>query len=554
MRLLDSAEAREIDRVAIEVVGIPGLVLMENAAIAAAEVIERRFGGARRIAIVCGAGNNGGDGLALARHLLARGARPRDVVVLLAAPGEGMRGDAAVQWQALRRGGGAALVLLEIDEGSVDLARRELGRADLVVDALFGIGLTRAIAGWRAELIEAMNGARAPRLAIDLPSGLDASSSEIDGPHVLADATVTFFAPKRALVLLPAGEAAGEVWSAPLGVPDAGLAAVSESLRLVAAADVVLPSRARESHKGTFGHLVVVAGSPGKSGAAALAARSALRSGAGLVTIAAPAAIRAEVDAGCIEAMTLPLPADGDVRLGPSAAATLAAFWNGKRAAAIGPGLGDEEPIAAWIRELVLGLELPAVLDADAVNAFAGRAAELRRRVAPTVLTPHPGELGRLLGRAAPHGTVERLEAARAAAAASGCVVVCKGYQTLIARDGAPIEVNPTGNPGMATAGSGDVLTGAIGAWLARGLDALDAARNGVYLHGLAGDRIAARRGEEGLVAGDLAEELPAAARRVRAWQGAPRRGLAFPVGRAEVAVLAADDAAKRSRAAGRSR
>jgi NAD(P)H-hydrate epimerase len=556
MRLLDSAEAREIDRVAIERLGLPGLVLMENAAIAAAAVIERKFPRARRVAIACGGGSNGGDGLALARQLVTGGVA---VSVLLCAREDDLRGDAAVQLRALRAGAGtgrdSALELLPVDETSLDAARAVLAHADLVVDALFGIGLTRPIAGWREGLVASINAARAPRLALDLPSGLDASSSEMPGPHVAADVTVTFFAPKRALVLSPAGAAAGEVWAAPLGVPERGLESVPQSLRLVTAADLALPLRPREAHKGSFGHLVIVAGSPGKSGAAVLAARGALRTGAGLVTVAAPEAIRAEVDAGCVEAMTLPLPADGETRLGRAAAATLAVFWEGKRAAAIGPGLGDQPAIASWIRELVAGLDLPVVLDADGVNAFAGRADELRRRRAPTVLTPHPGEVGRLLARDAPHGSVERIAAARDAAAATGCVVVLKGYQTLIAEPDGAIHVNPTGNPGMATAGSGDVLTGAVGAWLARGLSPLDAARNGVFLHGLAGDLITASRGEDGLMAGDLAEQLPRAMRCVRARRRSPRHRLAHPIGRAEVAELIADESAwPRARRGGRGR
>jgi NAD(P)H-hydrate epimerase len=545
MRLLDSAEAREIDRVAIERLGLPGLVLMENAAIAAAEVIDRCFPRARRVTIACGGGNNGGDGLALARQLATRRLA---VTVLLCAREEDLSGDAAVQLRALR-GSGAAVEWRTVAESSLDGARAALARADLIVDALFGIGLTRPIEGWRAELVAAINAARAPRLSLDVPSGLDASSSEPLGPHVNASVTVTFFAPKRALVLLPAGDAAGTVWSAPLGVPESGLESVAQTLRLVTSSDLTLPARPREAHKGSFGHLVVVGGSPGKSGAAVLAGRGGLRTGAGLVTVAAPESIRAEVDAGCLEAMTLALPADGETRLGRRAAATLASFWEGKHAAAIGPGLGDEPAVAIWIRELVRGLELPVVLDADGVNAFAGRAGDLRLRLAPTVLTPHPGEIGRLLGRPAPRGSVERLAAARDAADRSGCVVVLKGYQTLVAAPGRPIEVNPTGNPGMATAGSGDVLTGVVGAWLARGLGPLDAARNGVFLHGLAGDVIAALRGEDGLVAGDIAEQLPDAIRRVRAHQRLPRRGLAQPVGRAEVVELLAKHEAPRRHA-----
>ncbi|HVR27929.1 MAG TPA: NAD(P)H-hydrate dehydratase [Thermoanaerobaculia bacterium] len=533
MRLLDSAEAREVDRFVIGEIGLPSLVLMENAALAVAEVLEQRFPGARRVAVVCGGGNNGGDGLALARQLAARRLA---VSVLLCARAADLALDAAAQHRALA---GCGVAVEEVGEETLDRARERLARADVVVDALFGTGLTRPIAGWRAAMIEVMNSARAPRLAIDVPSGIDAGAPDAPGPQVRAQVTVTFFAPKRSLVLLPAAEAAGETWLAPLGVTAEVLERGSSDARLLAAVELVLPERAREGHKGTFGHLVVVAGSPGKSGAAVLAARGALRSGAGLVTVAAPEAIRAEVDAGCVEAMTLPLPAEPGVRLGTAAAGILAGFWEGKQAAALGPGLGDEPAIAAWIRDLVVDLGLSLALDADGINAFAGRATELRRRRAATVLTPHPGELARLLGRATPRGSVERFAAARDAAEATGCVIVLKGFQTLIATPGGPVHVNPSGNPGMATAGSGDVLTGALGAWLARGFDPLQAATNAVFLHGLAGDIAAARQGEDGMMAGDLAERLPEAFRRARAAQSRPRRGLAFAVGRTEVAELA---------------
>jgi len=534
MRLVDRTEAREIDRVAIEEIGVPSLVLMENAASAAAELIERRFPGARRVTIVCGGGNNGGDGLALARQLTARGAPP--AATLLCAPAARLTGDCGAQHRALAAAG---VVVREVDAAAVDAVRDAVARADLVVDALFGTGLTRPLAGWLADVVAVINSARAPRLALDLPSGLDAGASEAPGPHVRADVTLTFFAPKRCLALLPAADAAGEVWVAPLGIPAAALTGIVAGERLLSAADLALPERPRDGHKGTFGHLVVVAGSPGKSGAAVLAARGALRSGAGLVTVAAPEAIRAEVDSGCVEAMTLPLPADAGATLGPAAAAALALAWTGKDAVALGPGLGDQPPIAAWVRELAIGLELPLVLDADGINAFAGRAAELRRRRAPTVLTPHPGELARLLGREPPRGSDQRLAAVRAAAETTGCVVVLKGYQSLIAAPGGSSALNPTGNPGMATAGSGDVLTGAVGAWLARGLPALEAAHAAVFLHGLAGDLAAARAGEDGLLAGDIAERLPEAMRRVRRLQARPRRGLAFPAAGAEVALLA---------------
>ncbi len=513
MRVLSAEAMARVDRAAVEEIGIPSMVLMENAALGLAEAVAGSFPEAGSVAIYCGPGNNGGDGLALARHLAVRGYRVR---CLLAFGGRETRGDAAAQLGICRT---MAPGLLRLDEIGPDDDLAEAlaaGRAaDLVVDALFGTGLGRPLEGQLAELVEGLNALPVPRLAVDLPSGLAGSRSDTFGPHLVADLTVTFAAPKPAQVFPPAADAVGDLVIADLGIPPELLErpwGEEETLHLVLGEELAawLPPRPADTHKGTYGHLLVVAGATGKAGAAILTARSAVRSGAGLVTAAVPRPIVQTVDLGSLESMSLPLPADGDL-LGPGAARAILEAARGKDAVALGPGLGQAEPVAGEIREAVLACDLPLVLDADGINAFAGRAGELARRGGPTVLTPHPGELARLLGIDTAAVTGDRLGSVRRAARETGAVVVLKGHRSLTATPEGAVHVNPTGNPGMATGGTGDVLTGVVGSLLAQGYDPLEAAVLGVYLHGLAGDLAAAERGERGLAAGDLAEALPAA-------------------------------------------
>jgi NAD(P)H-hydrate epimerase len=540
MRILGAAEAAAIDDWAVETLDLATPVLMETAAISAAELAERLFPAARRFALICGTGNNGGDGLALARHLLTRG---HAVEVFVCGGAEKLGTEAQRQRQTLRA---LAVECHEVlAEHDIAATTARIATCDLVVDALFGTGLSRPIEGWRAGLVEAVDLLAIPKLALDLPSGLFADGDELPTTCLRADATVTFFGVKRALVWEPAATAAGDVYVAELGVPAELLPAHVGEEHLLAVHDLTVPQRPPAGHKGSFGHLAVVAGSPGKSGAAVLAARAALRSGVGLVTVATPAANLAEVESGCVESMTSALPPDGDRRLGAAARMSLEEILVGKSAVAIGPGLGGEEQTAEWIRAVVVALELPCVLDADALNAYAGRLDELAKRPGVTVLTPHPGEMARLLGGPVPRTTDERLAAARQAANSSGCVVVLKGSNSLIATPRGELWVNPSGNAGMATAGSGDVLTGAIGAWLAQGLEGAVAARLGVYLHGLAGDLAVPEQGEHGLIAGDLLELLPKAMQAVQAYSARPRRGLLREAGRSEVAELLARVAAE---------
>jgi NAD(P)H-hydrate epimerase len=505
--VLDAAAMRAVDRAAIEELGILGLVLMENAAIGVADAIGERFAAAHDVAILCGPGNNGGDGLAVARQLAARGHRPR---VGLAFGGRAPSSDCAAQLAIVRR---MALDVVEIAE--VAALGGVLGGADLVVDALFGTGLDRALEGFYADAIGEIarrRGAGAPVLAVDLPSGLDASRARPIGPHVVADLTVTFAAPKIAHVLTPASAACGEVVVADLGIPPELVENAEGGVWLLVAEELAtyLVPRPAEALKGAFGHALLVAGAADKSGAAVLAARAAVRGGAGLVTVATSASAQALVAVGSLESMTVALPGEGQ-GLAREASDILEATLRGKRALAVGPGLGVAPGTIAVVRRLVLSSELPLVLDADGLNAFAGDGAALAARRGPSILTPHPGELARLLGETVDGVEADRLAAAERAARTTGAIVVLKGHDTLIATPAGEVFINPTGNPGMASGGSGDVLTGFLVALLAQGYEPLAAAQLGVFVHGAAGDLAAAEIGPVGLRARDLVERLPRA-------------------------------------------
>jgi NAD(P)H-hydrate epimerase len=383
---------------------------------------------------------------------------------------------------------------------------------DVVVDALFGTGLSRPLDGQFADLVGGLNDLAVPRLAADLPSGLNGSRADVFGPALNADLTVTFAAVKIPHVFLPAAELVGRVVVADLGIPRALIEGAEGDLHLLTDEDLapLLRVRSAESHKGDYGHVLIVGGSEGKSGAAILTARAAVRSGAGLVTVAAPAPALPTIEAASIESMAIPLPvADGGLAEGAVAAAVAA--MEGKSVLAVGPGLGTDGETPACVRAIVSQALLPVVLDADGLNAFVGQIGDLAQRPHETILTPHPGELARLLGVSTADVLADRVGCVRRACEESESVVVLKGHLSLIADPLGGISVNPTGNPGMATGGSGDVLTGTIAALWAQGYGPVAAAQLGVYLHGLAGDIAASSRGENGLSAADLVERLPEA-------------------------------------------
>ena len=510
MRILTAEAMREVDRAAIEDLGIPSLALMENAAIGVVEAMGEAFADASSAAIFCGPGNNGGDGLAIARHLSVRG---WDVRIFLVTGGHELSADAGVQLGICRK---AELTVVEIgNERDLRGAVEAATECEVLVDALFGTGLTRPLDGLFARTVEAINRLPIPCVAVDLPSGLSASESQPIGLHVVAALTVTFAAPKVAHVFPPAADAVGEMVVTDLGIPPKLVDDLEEEagdLHLLMGEELadLVPEREAGSHKGDYGHALIVAGSPGKAGACILAARAAVRAGAGLVTAAVPEPILQTVDLGSIESMTLSLPAAASGQLAERAADVVLEAAEGKAVLALGPGLGQDPSTVAAVRRIALDCPLPLVLDADGLNAFAGKAGDLAGRRAETILTPHPGELGRLLGISTARIQEDRIGAARGAAEETGAIVVLKGHLSLIA-SGTAVFVNPTGNPGMATGGSGDVLTGLIAGLLAQGLDALDATVLAVYLHGLAGDLAVSRLGEMALAAGDLIEILPAA-------------------------------------------
>jgi len=503
VKVLTVDQMREFDRLAIEEFGIPSLVLMENAARSVADAVERHFSGAFAVFVLCGPGNNGGDGLATARQLNARG---YDVRCLVGAPADKLSEDARRQLKICQA------AKLEIDLVTpAEMAawvRDEGSLWDVAVDALFGSGLNRPLAGDWGEVVEALNKSPLPIVAVDVPSGINGDTAHPIGPHLDADVTVTFAAPQPAHVLAPALEAVGQLEVADLGVPATLLREAPAALDLLGAEEIrgLLPIRARAAHKGTVGHVLVWAGSPDKSGAAILASRAAGRAGAGLVTLIAAPEVTRIAHVASLESMSISLPGETS----PDAMAQRILDAAAERTVlAAGPGLGTAPPVPEVVRLVVRDCPVPMVLDADALNAFSGDAEGLAERRSPAVITPHPGELGRLLEISPDEVQEDRLAAARRAAESTGCIVVLKGYRTLVALPEEGTLVCPTGGPALASGGTGDVLTGMIAGLMAQGLEPHHAAAAAVYLHGLTGDRLAEQRGEAGLLAGDLIEALP---------------------------------------------
>ena len=522
MKILTAAEMRDIDRRTTEECGVPSLTLMENAGARVVEALLERFpdAGRRRIVVLCGKGNNGGDGLVAARLLKERGASPE---VFLFAPAEKVRGDAAVNLGRWRKAGGEVTEVTSVDAWPDVLPR--LAAAEIVIDALLGTGLTGPADGWLREVIDRVNAtcANAFVLAVDIPSGLPSDSGAVAGPYVRADATVTFTAPKRSHVLPPACHLMG-VWRVvDIGTPKELMERDSNlKTHLLTPADFRSLPLVRQpgAHKGEFGHALIVAGSRGKTGAAVLAAMGALRAGVGLATVATPIGVQPVVAAGLPEVMTEPLEGTevDTISLGSLEYGRFREIAAGKSVMAIGPGLSTHAATQQFVRTVVSEVELPIILDADGLNAYVGRADELKNRRAKLLaLTPHPGEMARLLGLTTQDVQSRRLETALEAAARWSAIVILKGEKTVVATPDGRAWVNPTGNPGMASGGTGDVLTGILaGLTGALGTTAWEVVLGmGVYLHGLAGDLAAAHVGQAPLIASDLVGHIPAAYRQI---------------------------------------
>ena len=503
MRILNAAQMREADRYTIEEIGIPSLVLMENAGrqvVAAIEAaFEERLDG--RVAILCGRGNNGGDGLVVVRTLLQRGV---DCAVFLIGSVADVRGDARTNLDILGRLG---LTVVEInDEQAWELHFSEISQCTLIVDAIFGTGLKSPLAGMLETVVADVNASGIPIVAIDLPSGMSADTPRLIGDCIDATMTVTLATPKLPLVLPPAEAHAGDIVIADIGIPTEVVEQLEgPQIELLTREDLrpLVEPRAADSHKGDFGRVLLMAGSFGKTGAAFLAGVGALRSGAGLVTIATPRSCVPIVASLAAEYMTEPLDESADGQVVGSAAERLTDLSHD--VIACGPGLGRSSGVEEFVRALIDHAEAPLVLDADALTVLADDPGRLLGRDERSIIiTPHPGEMARLVGSSADEVQANRIEVAGDFATTHRVYVVLKGHRTIIATPEGRIFINPTGNAGMATGGTGDVLTGMIAAFLAQLLDAEAACRLAVFLHGMAGDLAAEANGEVSMIATDL--------------------------------------------------
>jgi ADP-dependent NAD(P)H-hydrate dehydratase / NAD(P)H-hydrate epimerase len=506
MRVLNSAQMREADRRTIEEIGIASIVLMENAGRQVVAAIEAIHGDLLegRVGVLCGRGNNGGDGFVVARTLLQRGV---DVAVFIIGRVADVRGDARTNLEIL---GHLGLQAVEVADGQAwELHLSEVRECGLIVDAIFGTGLNAPVSGLIGSVIADVNASGIPVVAIDLPSGLSADSSDPIGDSIEAGTTVTLAAPKLPLVLPPGETRAGDVVIADIGIPAEVLDSVEgPRVELLTRADAreLLTPRTADSHKGDYGHVLVVAGSRGKTGAAHLAAVGALRSGSGLVTVATPLGCQPIIAAMAPEYMTEGLD-ENERGLDPAGVDRVLEM--ARDVVAIGPGLGSAPGTKAFITSLVDRATMPIVVDADGLNAFSGHPDGLAGREGrDVIITPHPGEMARLVGMSTDEVEASRLEIARNFAVTHRVYVVLKGHRTLIATPAGHVFINPTGNPGMATGGTGDVLTGMIAAWLAQLLDAEAACKLAVYLHGMAGDLAEADEGEVAMTSGDLAAHI----------------------------------------------
>ena len=507
MKIVTTKQIRSIDRRAIRDFGISGPVLMENAAAAVMAEMERFFDGlaGMRVGIICGKGNNGGDGFALARRLSIRGTAVR---VALLAPLSAITGEAKANLSTLRK------MDVEItQQASTRVLADVAAWSDILVDAMLGVGLSSPLKGAYAFGAELMNASAKPVVAIDIPTGINADTGEVMGTAVRADLTITMVALKRGLVLYPGINYAGEVRVADIGIPSEAI----DSEKIVAgfltsgAAWGLLHQRGRDAHKGEFGHLLVIAGSPGKAGAAVMAAQGALRIGAGLVSVAAPHSLVPIIQSRIVESMCIPSAESIEGTLGIGSDAELLKISDSTNACAIGPGLSTHYETVQVVRNLIQRLTVPMVVDADGLNALVGFTDMLKKAKAPVIITPHPGEMGRLLGISAGDVQKDRIGIAAGFAARYKVTVVLKGAGTVIAVPDGRFFINSTGNPGMATGGTGDALTGMIGGLLAQGYTISQAACLGVYLHGLSGDLAVKEKGEMGMIAGDLIDNIPAA-------------------------------------------
>lgn len=514
MKIATAKEMQLIDKKAIYEYGIPGIVLMENAAIQVVKDMEARYGdlSKKRIIVVCGKGNNGGDGFAIARHLMNRGAK---VSAYLLAEESLIEGDPLINLVIFKKMGG------EIhDSRSFDLKgmKNSLSHTEIIVDAIFGTGLSTDVKGLHADVISLINSIGKPIVSVDIPSGISSDTGKVLGVAVRAEMTVTFALPKIGLLIYPGVEYVGELKivdvSIPNGMKEIGL--IQTNLMTIEEMKDVIPDRMADSHKGSFGHVAIIAGSVGRTGAAAMASQASLKVGAGLVSLAIPSSLNPILSQKLTEVMTFPLPEEPEGFIGSRAEEQILEFLSAKDVVAIGPGISTNKETQELIRRLGGKISLPMVIDADGINAFIGHTDILKGIDVPIVITPHPGEMARLLGVSPSDVQQDRIGIARRFSTEYHLYLVLKGARTIVAEPSGAVYINPTGNPGMSTAGTGDILTGIIAGLIAQHSDVGKAVRFGVFLHGLAGDQAAKKKGEIGMIAGDLMDMIPEAIKHIK--------------------------------------
>ncbi len=509
MRLATADQMRNLDSTAINEYGIPGIVLMENAGKSTIDCMMRRFGSlaGKKVAFFVGPGNNGGDGLVMARHIHQAGGLPK--VFLLVKP-EAMQGDAATNLAIVQKLPVDIVTIL--DEKALEKAKPEIEDTLVLVDAIFGTGLKRDVAGFFGSVVELMNRLPQPTVAVDIPSGLNADNGSFLGQCVQADLTVTYGLGKPGQFIHPGAHAVGELEVIDIGIPPGIHHDVGLHLTLLEEDDIAasVPARPKDGHKGTFGHLFVLAGSTGKTGAALLTAEGALRSGVGLVTLGVPEDLNPIFEASMLEAMSAPLVESANGYLTVASLDSIRSLLEGKKAVALGPGLGTAPETKELVGTLYKEITVPMVVDADGLNILADDASVLGAAGGPRIITPHPGEMARLLGISSREVQAKRLECAQNFAHTHGIVVLLKGATTIIAAPDGRVALNPTGNAGMATGGMGDVLTGLVGGFLCQGVDAFDAACLAAWTHGRAGERWQAMNEVDcGFLASELVLEVP---------------------------------------------
>lgn len=508
MNLVTASEMQEMDRQTIESFGIPGRVLMENAGRAATHILMEHFANlqTKRIGVVAGRGNNGGDGFVIARYLKQKGVH---VHVFLLTEAKRIQGDAAANFKLLKP---LAIPVTEIPDENLFLKNKpKMTDLDVVVDAILGTGLKSDVKGYFKTVIDFINNLKKPVFAVDIPSGLNSDTGQPCGTCIRAKVTATFGFAKIGHIIYPGADFTGKLEIVEIGIPPYIVENVSPRQYLITEDRIrsFLPVRSSDAHKGRTGHLLILAGSPGKTGAASMTSLSALRVGAGLVTLGIAESLNATLESQMLEAMTEPLKESQYGIIGDSAFDAVRELMTGKKCLAIGPGIGQADETKELMQRIIYESDIPIVIDADGLNNLAGRVQILNKAQAPIILTPHPGEMARLIDAGVHQVQQDRIACAREFATKYNVHLVLKGARTVIAPPDGRVYLNPTGNSGMASGGMGDVLTGLIAGLITQGVPADAAAQAGAYIHGAAADSLLEAIGPYGYLAGDVINAIP---------------------------------------------